>query len=293
MSRQLLAALVVLTVWSSTVAAQEECMDCMEKQVERTRANGDPYTEHTAMCCDYPCVGDGFVVEDWDVGAGCVVAPVASDSDSGTICNSGSWDYQCPERTGPGDQDPNYDDSGPDPDDAKQQSPIVLPLGDGSYHLTSVSAGVRFDIRGDGLAVRTAWTRQGSSTAFMALDRNANGIIDSGTELFGNNTRLVSGERAANGFVGLAELDSNLDEVIDLHDVAWKALLLWTDRNHDGRSTPDELQPVDGSVVTALETAHKFVGRRDRWGNTFRYMAHFRSAEGARAACYDVFFETE
>jgi hypothetical protein len=287
-----IALAVLFLAFSSVIAAQEECMDCFQKSVERTPPGGDPYTEYSAFCCDAPCEGDGFAVEDWDVGAGCAVSPVSwGGGDTGTVCTSGTWDQDCPERTSGGPGDPNYDDSGPDPDDAKQQSPIILALGDGTYRLTSVSAGVRFDFEGNGASVQTAWTRPGAGNAFLAFDRNGNGAIDDGGELFGNNTSLITGERASNGFIALAELDSSGDGAIDAVDAAWPMLLLWTDHDHDGRSGPGELQPLAGSGVIAIETAYRFVGRRDQWGNTFRYMAHFRTS-GGRVACYDVFLET-
>ena len=124
--------------------------------------------------------------------------------------------------------------------------------------------------------------------AFLALDRNANGRIDSGAELFGNFTPLRSGALARNGYEVLSELDDNHDGVVDRSDVTWPALLLWTDRNHDGASTADELQSVSESVVTAFEIEHRFIGRKDQWGNQFRYMAHARLGH-ARHVFYDVF----
>lgn len=173
-------------------------------------------------------------------------------------------------------------------------SPIILDLGDGSYQLTSLSGGVQFDLANDGTPAQMAWTRGGTENAFLALDRNGNGTIDNGAELFGNFTPLRSGQRAANGFQALGELDDNGDGVVNASDAAWIALLLWVDRNHDGYSTPDELLPVGASAVTGLETDYRWIGRRDRWGNSFRYMAHFRlGGASTRRAYYDVFFRIE
>ena len=65
--------------------------------------------------------------------------------------------------------------------------------------------------------------------------------------MFGNFTPLRSGERAAHGFEALSELDENRDGNVDADDAGWQNLLLWTDRNRDGLSTADELQPIAGS----------------------------------------------
>jgi hypothetical protein len=128
----------------------------------------------------------------------------------------------------------------------------------------------------------------GVENAFLAIDRNGNGRIDNGSELFGDSTPLRSGQVGHHGFEVLRELDENADGVIDRRDSVWARLLLWTDRDHDGVTTGDELEPIAGSGVTALETEYELVGRRDQWGNAFRYMSHVHFAEGRRAY-YDVY----
>src|SRR3954468_47164 len=67
-------------------------------------------------------------------------------------------------------------------------SPIVIDLNDGSYPLSGKTDPVAFDLDADGLPELATWTAPGSAVAFLALDRNGNGVIDSGNELFGNHT---------------------------------------------------------------------------------------------------------
>ena len=67
-------------------------------------------------------------------------------------------------------------------------SPIIVDTARDGYRLTSVANGVYFDVNADGTPERTAWTRRDSDDAFLAMDRNGNGRIDDGTELFGNYT---------------------------------------------------------------------------------------------------------
>ena len=160
-------------------------------------------------------------------------------------------------------------------------SPIVLSLR-GDYHLTSVAEGVSFDINGDGVPERMSWTAAGSDAAFLALDRNGNGSIDSGAELFGDAV-------ATDGWIALAQLDGNGDGAIDVSDAAWRDLLLWYDRDHDGRSTSSELVSVASSGIVAIGTRYRWLGRRDAFGNMFRYAGELTLSSGRREA-YDVYF---
>lgn len=88
-------------------------------------------------------------------------------------------------------------------------SPILINLraatSDGD-HLTSAEHGVWFDINATGQPKRVAWTKRNDDVAFLVLDRNGNGVIDDGTELFGTATVRSDGTRALNGFDALLDL---------------------------------------------------------------------------------------
>lgn len=85
------------------------------------------------------------------------------------------------------------------------------------------------------------------------MDRDGNGTIDRGSELFGNATRLSNGDRPAN----------------DLH---YSRLRLWGDANHNGVSEPGELLTLQEAGVTAILTAYTETRRVDRNGNEYRYV---------------------
>src|SRR5258706_10760964 len=103
-------------------------------------------------------------------------------------------------------------------------SPLVLDLDGDGVHLSSLAAGVSFDLLGTGNSVKTAWTQGGD--ALLAIDWNANGAIDGATELFGNAT---FGNEHDDGFRALAELDANGDGRVDAKDPAFAQLVVWRD----------------------------------------------------------------
>jgi hypothetical protein len=121
-------------------------------------------------------------------------------------------------------------------------SPLVVDFNKrGAIRLTSVNESqVWFALDPDVGPVRTGWVRRGD-VGFLALDRNGNGTIDSGAELFGEGTRLFDGTRAKDGFVPLAEFDENQNGLIDPGDAIYQKLSVWRDYNEDGRSQESEL----------------------------------------------------
>lgn len=173
-------------------------------------------------------------------------------------------------------------------------SPIVLNLARGQYRLTGRNDPVMFDIGGTGTPSRIGWTAAGADEAFLCLDRNDNGRIDDGSELFGTATRLKSGVRAANGFAALAEYDDDCDGFINSRDAIWARLLLWRDLNHDGVSQPAELTRAAAAELKAVRLDYHWTGRRDWSGNIFGYESLVWVGNGgpspAALPVYDVFF---
>ena len=213
------------------------------------------------------------------------------------------WDMRlAPER----EDEPDVDCS-PDPDpfavwtdpDCTQHpgdpDPLVVDVHGNGVALTSLDDGVRFDVNADGIAERIAWTRPGSDDAWLVLDRNGNGRVDDGTELFGNYTPQPH-TAAPNGYIALGELESsaqrgNGDHVVDPADVLWHDLRLWRDANHDGVSQTSELSTLAANGVEWLEITQRRSGRRDRYGNFFRYRAKAGGSVGRWT--YDVFLRSE
>lgn len=150
------------------------------------------------------------------------------------------------------------------------------------YKLTSIADGVLFDVDGDGSKERVAWTPAKSEIAFVALDRNDNGLIENGTEIIGN--RTVPGKTGAIDALRSLNMTTNggIEKgSVDDGDALYRGLLLWSDRDHDGVSTPQELRPL-ATLFTKIGLGYVKVDIADTHGNMFRHWswAELRTAPG-------------
>ena len=166
-------------------------------------------------------------------------------------------------------------------------TPIVLDMMGNGCRFTDAPRGVNFDINSDGRKERLSWTAADADESFLALDRNGNGLIDDGTELFGNFTNQPS-TPDPNGFVALAEFDKsgnggNEDGMISPSDTIFSSLLLWKDSNHDGASEPAEIRSLGSNSITAIELKYRTTNKPDKYGNVFRYRAKVHDLLGPSA----------
>ncbi len=118
-------------------------------------------------------------------------------------------------------------------------------------------------------------------TPFLAIDRDGDGRIADGSELFGSMTVLSSGERAPNGFAALRELDTDGDGHITPADAGFSRLLVWSDRDGDRRSTPTELAPATRWELLSIDLDVAVDPRCDDRGNCEVERASFRYRDAA------------
>ena len=133
-------------------------------------------------------------------------------------------------------------------------SPLVLDLNaNGTTSTFIAQSETYFDMDGDGFKERTSWTE--STDGLLALDKNQDGIINNGSELFGNYTKLANGTNAKNGFEALSQYDLNKDNIIDNKDSIYAHLKVWSDANSDGISTSDELKTLQELNISQINLA--------------------------------------
>jgi hypothetical protein len=166
-------------------------------------------------------------------------------------------------------------------------TPLVLRFSDSPVRYQSLdAAGSTPAFAAGGSCTSNDWPT--SDTPWLVLDRNENGTIDGGHELFGSGTVLRNGQRASQGFEALAELDDNHDGRLDALDGSFARLLLWADHNGDRQSQPRELTPLIEAGVSRLSVEFEVRMQCDERGNCGRERAAFEFNAGATARVGEV-----
>lgn len=175
--------------------------------------------------------------------------------------------------------------------------PILIDLSGDGFRMTDTKGGVSFDFFGGGQPLLTSWTAAGASNGWLALDRNHDGRINNGQELFGNATPQPGPAVQHTGFAGIAQFDAlrnggNGDGVIDAKDAVFQRLLIWVDKNHNGTTEPGELMSLKQAGIKSISLDYKDAHFTDAYGNQFRYRTQVTWADpkrnGKQHWAYDV-----
>jgi hypothetical protein len=117
--------------------------------------------------------------------------------------------------------------------DAKQIDPLVIDFSGASTELTQTK--FSFDLNADGVDEDISFVNPGSG--FLALDKNNDGVINDGSELFGPTT--------GQGFEELASYDEDGNMWIDEGDSVFKKLLVW---NKNAQGDDDVSSIIDKGI---------------------------------------------
>ncbi len=209
----------------------------------------------------------------------------------GTCTRSLQFQGRCAEPT-------RYDEASCTCPDGINTSPIVIDVDGTGFSMTDAAHGVAFNILNDGVPLQLSWTSNTSTNAWLALDRNDNGAIDSGAELFGDLTPQPASSNP-NGFIALAEYDKpqnggSGDGRIDRRDLIFSQLRLWQDVNHNGISEPNELRSLS-EILSAIDLDYKESRKVDPYGNRFQYRSRVFDVNGKQAGrwAWDVFLSVQ
>lgn len=162
-------------------------------------------------------------------------------------------------------------------------SPILIDVAGDGFRLTSWTNGVEFSPRPGFRPSARAWTEPGSDDAWLALDRDGDGVINDGSEMFGNATPQPQPPDGTlrNGFLALAQYDYDRNDTIDEKDAIFAELRLWQDADHDGVSRPWELHMLTELGVAGISLAYAEAREVDQHGNAFRYWSRVYGTAGS------------
>lgn len=129
-----------------------------------------------------------------------------------------------------------------------------------------------------------------SKDGFLAIDRNHDGAINDGSELFGSSTKLADGSNAVDGFQALQTMDSNKDGVVDAKDAGFADLRVWVDANQDGVSQSSELHTLADLGITSLNLGATRTVDGDN-GNVIGLVSSYTTADGQAHELSDVWLQ--
>ncbi|WP_122317458.1 calcium-binding protein [Pseudomonas cichorii] len=179
----------------------------------------------------------------------------------------------------------------PETDDAENlTSPIVIDLDGDGIETLAVGAS-HFDLDNDGLSEMAGWVSP--DDGLLVHDRNGDGRISNGSELFGNHSLLNNGQTARNGYQALAEYDSNGDGTINAQDASYATLQVWRDLNGNGTSDMGELQSLADAGVVSISTGYTDSTQVDAHGHEHRQISTVMLANGMASTAADVWFKVD
>jgi hypothetical protein len=140
-----------------------------------------------------------------------------------------------------------------------------------------------------GVRQQTAWTCGDVDDAFLVIEQNRSGAIDGAWEMIGGLLGPPNGfdylrARSKNSGGGEGEPPARLESSHKL----FSELALWTDRNHNGKSEPTELQSAIFGGLLQIDLVSRTTHTPDRWGNLITAKSVVRIRRGGSVVSRDL-----
>lgn len=161
-----------------------------------------------------------------------------------------------------------------------QIDPLALDLNGNGIETLAANGhdGALFDHERLGIRTATGWIH--SNDGILVYDRNGDGKINDGGEIFGDNTLLKNGKTAAHGFEAAADLDDNGDGKLDDADSAFGKLGVWRDLNHNGISEEGEIFALKDLRIKSLNLGYTQADKDLGNGNTLAEVGSYTDEDG-------------
>ena len=161
-----------------------------------------------------------------------------------------------------------------------QYDPLALDLNGNGIETLAANGhdGALFDHERLGIRTATGWIH--SNDGILVYDRNGDGKINDGGEIFGDNTLLKNGKTAAHGFEAAADLDDNGDGKLDAADSAFGKLGVWRDLNHNGISEEGEIFALKDLRIKSLNLGYTQADKDLGNGNTLAEVGSYTDEDG-------------
>jgi len=158
--------------------------------------------------------------------------------------------------------------------------PLLVDLDGDGIETTTLQNGVYFDHDKNGFAQQSAWV--GADDGVLAIDKNNDGVINDGGEIFGDNYVLSNNQTATTGFQALADLDSNSDGVINSSDTNFSNIKVL---KGDGT-----LETLAEAGIASINLNYSNTNAADASGNTQLRLGSYTKTDSTTAAIGDYSF---
>ena len=164
------------------------------------------------------------------------------------------------------------------PQTEEVSDPLIIDVKGDGFTTSGIESGVAFDIDADGFIDQVSIPT--TDDAFLALDVNGNGIIDNGSELFGDQTGYQ------NGFEYLASFDDNNDNKIDANDRIFNSLLMMRLINNDQFITQ-----LSETTIQSINLGYTNTSTNTDSGDRIVQMSDYKNSDGQKGVIADLLLQ--